>query len=76
MPLEPTTISALIKAGGILAAGLGGGIMQSQRERDKLRRETALQSGRTQADIALEAGKARATGLANLIEAYRSAMLK
>lgn len=78
MPIDPVTISvltpALIQAGGSLLSGLGGGIMQSQRERDALRRKIELEKGQSLAEIAQTEAAGKRTALQGLIEAYRSAL--
>lgn len=73
--MDQATISALIGAGGSLASGLGQGLFGAAQAREQARREAEMTKGKQLADIYQAEGQQKSNALANLIEAYRSAML-
>lgn len=72
--MDPTTISALIGAGGGLTKQLGDMLFQSAQERRKRQDESTLMKGRALSDMYQESGKSQSNALQNLIAAYRASL--
>lgn len=69
-------VAPAVLAAGQLATTIGQGMYASAQARENARREAELLKGKQLADIYSSEGQQKASALANLIEAYRSAMLR
>lgn len=72
---EPISMgAALVGAGGGLLGGLAQMFGQRAMQREQMRREAEMRKGEQLAQIYGQEGQAKSQSLANLIDAYRSAL--